>query len=487
MTSIKNDDIDTDDLESVVRGVRAIDTQLDEVARARISAGIGRHLDARAVARAQRTAGRGRWRGLVTALRWTLPALGAAAAVWLAVGRVPSGNAPTTATAVPATASGRFDRIEVPAGTRARARLGRADLTVVGPAQLEVTRVAASDVTMRLSSGTIVGDYDGHAGGHLRIETPRLVADIVGTRFVIEATAAHARVSVAHGRVAVRDAATPEGASSLFVGAGESWEVGSARTTAIPEPVRPLLAANDAVTGAEADAEAENAKTPRRQDARNESTVAVDAKARVVAPSMAGANTVSLEQPPEPRPAPAVATNAPPAVQPPAVPAPPAALAAAPSPAELYRRAEDAMLKRDGAAARRWLEEIVTRYPRDVAAESARFELARDALASGATARAGRWLDELIARGQDRSLVESARFLKCRIARDGGEAAEALGCLTRFRAEHPRSVRDQEALAALVRLAEERGACDEARARRAEHRRLYPDVDPPEADRARCQ
>jgi hypothetical protein len=475
MTSIKNDDIDTDDLEKIVGGVRAIDTQLDELARARISAGLGRHLDARAVARARRTAGWGR--GLMTALRWTLPALGAAAAVWLAVGRVPSGNAPVTTATVPATSSGRFDRLEVPAGTRARARLGRADLTVVGPAQLEVTRVAASDVTMRLSSGTLVGDYDGHAGGRLRIETPRLVADIVGTRFVIEATAAHARVSVAHGRVAVRDAAAPEGAAPLFVGAGESWAVGSSRTTAIPEAVVPLLAGDHVRADAAAVAEAENAKTPRRQGAVEKVTAPAGGGGVGVRDGTSGAGAAVAEMVPE--------QTAAAAVQPPAVPAPAAALAAAPSPAELYRRAEDAMAKRDGAAARRWLEEIVTRYPGDVAAESARFELARDALAAGAPARAGRWLDDLIAHGNDRSLVESARFLKCRIARDGGEAAEALGCLTRFRAEHPRSVRDQEALAALVRLAEERGACDEARARRAEHRRLYPDVDPPEADRAR--
>jgi TolA-binding protein len=471
MTNIKNDDIDSDDLEEIVQGVRAIDSQLDELSRARVAAGLGRHLDARAVARARSGAGRGRARAgaVLAALRWTLPALGAAAAVWLVVGRAPSGNV-----TAPAPAAGRFDRLEVPAGTRARARLGRADLTVVGPAQLEVTRVAASDVTMRLSSGTLVGDYDGRAGGRLRIETPRLVADIVGTRFVIEATPAHARVSVAPGRVAVRDAATPEGAAQLFIGAGQSWEVGSARPSAIPEPVLPLLLANDAEGDAPAAA---------RDDETKPRVAAPGVAVATVTPGPRVASAAPPAQAPEPRPA----TSAPPAVQPPSVdPPPPAAIEATPSPAELYRRAEGAMLSRDGAAARRWLEEIVTRYPRDVAAESARFELARDALATGAPARAARWLDDLIANGHDRSLVESASFLKCRIAREGGEAAEALGCLTRFRAEHPRSVRDQEALATLVRLAEERGACDEARVRRAEHRRLYPDVAPPEADRARC-
>ena len=113
--------------------------------------------------------------------------------------------------------AGSLDRMEVPAGGRVRARLGRADLTVVGPAEMEVTRAATSDMTLRLSSGTLVGDYDGRSGGRLRVETPRLVATIVGTRFAVEATPEHARVSVAHGRVAVRDAATPEGGPETFV------------------------------------------------------------------------------------------------------------------------------------------------------------------------------------------------------------------------------------------------------------------------------
>ena len=77
-------------------------------------------------------------------------------------------------------------------------------------------------------------------------------------------------------------------------------------------------------------------------------------------------------------------------------------------------------------------------------------------------------------------------FLKCRVARQAGEASEARACLERFRAAHPGSARDEEALAALVRLAEEQGACNEMRLLVAEHQRLYPGVVLPEGNRARC-
>jgi len=240
MTHLEDLKEETEGLEEIVEGVRAIDDRLDEVARARIAASLAHRLDARAVERA-RQAAPGR-RFAVTSARWLVPAACAALGAWLAVGRGSGGRAEHAG--VPS-AAGNLDRMEVPAGARVRARVGHADLTLEGPARMEVARTATSDLTLRLAAGTLVGDYDGRSGGRLRIETPRLVATIVGTRFVVEATADHARLSVAHGRVAVRDATTPEGAPETFVNAGQSWEVGrpvpvatpGATTVATPVPM----------------------------------------------------------------------------------------------------------------------------------------------------------------------------------------------------------------------------------------------------------
>jgi ferric-dicitrate binding protein FerR (iron transport regulator) len=482
MTEIEDLADEGEGLEEVVQAVRAIEHRLDEVARARIAARLAHGLDVRAVARARRGARGSRFP--TTALRWLLPAAAAALAAWFAVARDlgrPADRPPS------GTTTGSLERMEVPAGGRVRARLGRADLTVMGPAEMEVTRAATSDMTLRLSSGTLVGDYDGRGGGRLRVETPQLVATIVGTRFAVEATTEHARVSVAHGRVAVRDAATPEGGPETFVNAGQTWEVGSSRTIATPAPVARLLAADASPL-----ASLETDSGPPREPAR-----LATASAAAPRPGSRSSALAALEAAPEPSVAVTPETQAPlvtatategpaPTLQPPPPAPTPGRPAPAASPAELYHRAEAAMSARDDRAARRWLEEIVARYPRDSEAESARFELARDALASHEPIRAGRWIDELVAEGRDRSLVESARFLKCRVARQAGEASEARACLERFRSGHPGSARDEEALAALVRLAEEQGACDEMRRFVAEHRRLYPGVVLPEGNRARC-
>src|SRR5205085_2300009 len=138
----------TEGLEEIVRGARAIDDRLDEVARARIAAQLGHRLDARAVESARHAVRGRRW--ATTAARWLLPAACAALGTWFVVdhglgGRLEPAGSPA--------ASANFDRMEVPAGARVRARLGRADLTLVGPAQMEVTRTATSDLTLRLAAG----------------------------------------------------------------------------------------------------------------------------------------------------------------------------------------------------------------------------------------------------------------------------------------------------------------------------------------------
>ena len=274
MTRIEENADEAEGLNDVVRGVRAVDARLDEVARARIAAGLDRYLDARDVEHARREAAR---RGRAEpAWRWLAPLAGVGLAAWLMLARdARRAGEP----AVPRAAIGDIDRLEVPAGARARARLGRADLTVLGPAQLEVTRVVASDMTLRLSSGTLVGDYDGHAGGRLRVETPRLIAQIVGTRFAIEATPAHARVSVAHGRVVVREAAAPEGSPEITVEAGQTWEVGRARALPTPAPVVRLLAEDTGEETAPAAVTDPPAKPPRAR-APTPAAAAADRTAR---------------------------------------------------------------------------------------------------------------------------------------------------------------------------------------------------------------
>ena len=501
MTEIEDLPSKAEGLEEVVRGVRAADDRLDEVARARMAAHlaehVGRRLDTHAVDRAHWEGRRARI--ATNAFGWLLTAAAAALAAWLAVshdlGRPPDRSAsPTTA--------GNLDRVEVPAGAQVRARLGRADLTVIGPAEMEVTRVAESDLTLRLSSGILVGDYDGRTGGHLRIETPRLVATIVGTRFAIEATAEHARISVAHGRVAARDAARPDWEPETFVNAGETWEAGRSATISTPIAVARLLAAADNSDMASLVGNARSEATPAHDDpAITDAPRSGARKATPPAKDLGQAATVADTARTRASPALSVADSGgtlavraatkgaetpAPGVQPPPLAEPSLRSAPEPSPSELYRRAEESMSRRDDPAARRWLEEIIARYPRESEAESARFELARDALDRDEPIRANRWIDELIAEGRDRSLVASARFLKCRLARQVGEASEAQSCLERFRSEQPGSARDEEALALLIRLGEEHGACGDLRLLMAEHRRLYPGIVLPAGDRARC-
>src|SRR5688572_20048563 len=97
-----------------------------------------------------------------------------------------------------------FDRLEVPAGTRVRARLGqRARMTLVGPAEVAVLVSRPGLTEVELTRGRMLANYDGRHGGKLRIRAPGLVAEVVGTLFAVEAATGGSSVSVAHGQVAV--------------------------------------------------------------------------------------------------------------------------------------------------------------------------------------------------------------------------------------------------------------------------------------------
>ena len=87
-------------------------------------------------------------------------------------------------------AGAAFTHLEVPAGAKVRARLAdHARVTVVGPAKIEVLGTSGDTIELGLPFGTLLGDYDHQSGGTLRIRSPRLVTEIVGTLFAVEASA----------------------------------------------------------------------------------------------------------------------------------------------------------------------------------------------------------------------------------------------------------------------------------------------------------
>jgi ferric-dicitrate binding protein FerR (iron transport regulator) len=421
---------------------------------------------------------------------------------------------------------GSFDRLEIPAGTRMRARLGdHARVTLVGPAEVQVTGVSDQRLVLALSVGTLVADYEQHTGRTLVIESPGLVTEVVGTQFAVEARGDRTRVSVAHGRVWVR----PAGGTATLVGDGKSW--------ATDQPVvRPMAATTVRLFedhAAETDPSASRSGNLGAVDASaarlaREAPPRQPARRRVASIDLAPppAVTGSPESPPL-----APAANAPAATAPPAhaptsphaatrtsshaatrtspaaaassparpalpvasapasapmapepLPATPSPAAMAPAPAaapplraaDLYHQAEAAMARRDPATAERRLAEVVTRFPTDPLADTARYDLIEHSLAAGDRSAATRRVKDLLTRGREPALLEAAAFLQCRMAFEDHEAGEAGDCLASFRAAHPTSARDGEALVMLVHLAGQAGACQEVRRLAAEHRRRYP-------------
>jgi TolA-binding protein len=169
-------------------------------------------------------------------------------------------------------------------------------------------------------------------------------------------------------------------------------------------------------------------------------------------------------------PPPAVApspTAAPPAASsqsipaPPPVPAPPPPTASRATVSSLYKEAEHALSRGDDAAARQRLVAVVRTFPRDVMADSARFELALLANKAGDQREALAQIREILGRGPGGPFVEPARFLRCRVyLKEDRDAAET--CLTRFTRDYPRSPHGDVALRALVELSRGKGQCGKA-------------------------
>jgi hypothetical protein len=343
--------------------LRAVNSTLDELHRARLESAIEAMVRREAVAAIAGGGGR-RW-------RFWISTAGVVAAVVAAVivfrgPRTPTPTTPRAALRAPAqsapallapyraagegaTALAPSTSLLALAGERVRATIGsRVRLTLVGPGRVAVVSSArADDVELALEGGRLLVDYDGHAGGRLRVHSPGAVTTVVGTLFAVEAGPSGSRVAVARGHVRTED-----GAGRVWqVAAGDSWTGAEGRLS----PTDPLPAHRD---------------LPLAQ-----------AAARPSAPPARVRSNVDLEA--------------------------------------LYIKAESAMRARAVAKARRALETIADRDRRGPLGEAALLDLARLALAEGDREEARRALARLPGKLADPALAETAEHLRCRVERSG--------------------------------------------------------------------
>ncbi len=396
-------------------------------------------------------------------------------------------------------------RLVLAAGTRERARLGdRTHLLLVGPAELEVIASSPELLEVILTRGTLVGHYRHGAGGRLRIRSPGTRTDVVGTTFYVEAQASGSRVAVSEGRVLVRDRDDHD----QLVSAGQIWSTpppdahgppgahpglatqptpariaGRGRFSGLPRSVVRLFAEHGAgllravgtgaITGPPgaratrrasvpaSDRQAGATPTLRRSTATSRDRAAAPASRPAVALSLPGVRaTGGTDWAAGDRPTPAAGAPPDAAVAPSPAGAPGAGPGAAPprGAADLYRRAEEAMARGDAAEARRRLLELAVLPGTGALGAVASYELAQLALRAGDLDEARTRLDRV--RAQDApDLAEPAAFLACEIELRAGALPAARGCYTRFRARHPGSVQDAEALGALLRLSSRETDC----------------------------
>jgi hypothetical protein len=253
------------------------------------------------------------------------------------------------------------------AGERVRATIGsRVRLTLVGPGRVAVVPSArAGDVELALDGGRLLVDYDGHAGGTLRVRSPGAVTTVVGTLFAVEAAPSGSRVAVARGRVRTED-----GAGRVWqVAAGDSWTGSEGRLSPISDELAAALVRHEAGWTAAADPPPVEPEPPSQ------------AVARPSAPTARVPREVDLEA--------------------------------------LYMKAESAMRAHAAAKARRALETIAERDRRGPLGEAALLDLARLALAEGDRDEARRALARLPGRLADPALAETAEHLRCRVERSG--------------------------------------------------------------------
>jgi len=504
------------------QGILRADDQLDDLTRARV---LGRLLQDRQEQRRQAHTKRGQagarmWLGWT--LAWTLAFSAVLVFAVLGVLRARRPAAFTPIALLPyavhgdassnAPSSGGLDRVELPAHASMRARLGpAADFVLLGPLRLAVRDGDDTRAAVELRQGTLIGDFDGSTGRRLRIVTADATVDIVGTRFLVEASGEHTRVSVEHGRVRVESHGQVR-----FVGAQQEWTTDQPGVEALDatraslfqraaredlEELVPEAAAAPSTAAAPSGADpsspaatgptlAEPARTTKRP-----STTHASNRTRNVALRMDGTRSASVpdvlpqatqaapsrpQQSTSPVPAGAASSAPPlmPALMPsPAIAPPPAATGTAPAVAahapvapaaapvetasSLYRQAESALGQGDQVAGKRLLDRLIRAFPDQPATDSARYELAVMAEKAGQSGEALAQTREILRPGANGPFVEPAQFLRCRVylAEDRGAAA---ACLSRFVRDFPGSPHDEVALRALIELAREGGRCDDA-------------------------
>ena len=372
--------------------LRAANPALDELGQARLASAIEAMLDREdAALAARRAAGGGRrWRlrsatagmAVAAALAAVILLRGSQTPPQLARPVAPARPSPAVAAhaagqGAPVPALGPSTSLLALAGERARATIGgRVKLTLVGPGRVSVVPAArAGDVELALDGGRPLVDYDGHAGGTLRVRSPGALTTVVGTLFAVETTGAGSRVAVARGRVRTEDA----GGQVREVAAGRSWTSADGWLGPISDELAAALVRHEG----------------------------------------------DWTRPPEARPA--APSAPPPAARPPLPAAPEAPPGRAERPVDLealYARAEAAMRARSVGAARRTLETIVDRDRDGALGEAALIDLARLALADGDRAAARRALARLPRPVSDPALAETAAHLRCRAALPAGPAPD---------------------------------------------------------------
>jgi ferric-dicitrate binding protein FerR (iron transport regulator) len=375
---MKADDLSARVDTEIAAPLRDVNPGVDELHRARLVSAIDAALDSEDRARAERrraTATGGRARR-----RWAIVAVGAVAVVALVIvarsprqrAQAPAPPASPSAVVAPApllrpyqqpghdVAAAPTTSLVALRGERARATLGmRVRLTLVGPGRVSVlTSPRDGDIELALEGGRLLVDYDGRAGGTLRVRSPGAVTTVVGTLFAVEVTPSGSRVAVAHGRVRTEDSA----GRVAQVSTGSSWTSAGGETTPIPEELAAALAEHQADWS-------RGTAAPERSD---------------------GAERAERPALPATRPRPHTDLDA------------------------LYARAEAAMRERSLGEARRTLATIASRDPHGRLGETALLDLARLALADGDRAEARRLLARLPNLPRDPALAETAAHLRCR-------------------------------------------------------------------------
>jgi len=451
-------------------GILAAPDTLDDLTRARV---LARLLEGRRQQRAREGAAARRARAW---LAWTLAfssVMVAVAVLGVLRSRKPGGLsasplAPVAlepyavhggATPGPQALSGGLDRVELPAHASMRARLGpAADFVLLGPLELAVRDGDGRRAALELRRGTLVGDFDGTKGRGLRIVTTDAIVDIVGTRFLVEASAQRTRVSVEHGRVRVESRGQVR-----LVGALEEWSTDSPEVQPLnaagarlferaargdlealgpeaasppantPPAIRPVppggqspMAVAELASGAK--------KRPRSNAVSPPRTVAVRAGAirlaEASAPSSPAGTASRAADTPEPRPGDgraavvAVAPSvAPPSVASPSVAAP---VIAPPASSSVAPPSVASPAPADIAAAAPAAPGRVRPEPTSAETASSLYRRAEAALRQGDGSAGKKLLDQLVNTFPDRPETDSARYELAVMAQRAGQPDEAL-------------------------------------------------------------